>query len=71
MTGGMAGGPATLATVLLCGAVLAALWWAARRRRGRRISGAMTGPFEEIWHPAAHRARIEIRVQDERVDPPR
>jgi len=28
--------------------------------------GAVAGPFEEIWHPAAHQARIVIQVQDER-----
>ena len=27
------------------------------------------GPFEEIWHPAAHRARVEIEIQDERISP--
>jgi hypothetical protein len=67
-----------VATTLMFGVVLGGLWWAARRSRGRAASGAVTGPFEEIWHPAAHRARIEIQVQDERVipkpypgDPPR
>jgi hypothetical protein len=65
-------------TALVIGAVLGGLWRAARRSRGRAASGAVTGPFEEIWHPAAHRARIEIQVQDERAvpnpqpgDPPR
>ncbi|WP_395728935.1 hypothetical protein [Nakamurella sp.] len=57
------------ATVLLFGVVLGGLWWAARRSRGRAAAGAVTGPFEEIWHPAAHQARIEIQVQDERVIP--
>lgn len=61
---------ALTATVLLFGAVLGGLGWVARRQRGRRISGAVAGPFEELWHPAAHRARIEIRVRDERVQPP-
>jgi hypothetical protein len=37
-----------------------------RRRRGRRIASSVAGPFEEIWHPAAHRARIQIEIQDER-----
>jgi hypothetical protein len=27
------------------------------------------GPFDEIWHPAAHRARIETDVQEERPAP--
>jgi hypothetical protein len=66
------------ATVLLFAVALGGLWWVARRSRGRAAAGAVTGPFEEIWHPAAHRTRIEIQVQDERVipnpqpgDPPR
>lgn len=58
------------ATVLFFGVVLGGLAWVARRSRGRRVSGAVAGPFEELWHPAAHRARIEIRAQDERVDLP-
>lgn len=49
--------------------VLGALWWVARRSRGRAAAGAVTGPFEEIWHPAAHRARVQIEIQDERIDP--
>ena len=58
-----------VSTVLLFGAVLGGIWWVARRARVRAASGAVTGSFEEIWHPAAHRARIEIQVQDERVIP--
>jgi hypothetical protein len=27
------------------------------------------GPFDEIWHPAAHRFRFEIQVQEERMVP--
>jgi hypothetical protein len=26
----------------------------------------VAGPFEEIWHPAAHRAWIDIEIQNER-----
>jgi hypothetical protein len=37
-----------------------------RRRRGRRVASSVAGPFEEIWHPAAHRARIQVEIQDER-----
>jgi hypothetical protein len=29
----------------------------------------VAGPFEEIWHPAAHRAKIDIETQDERRAP--
>jgi len=42
---------------------------AARARRGG-TGGAVMGPFEEIWHPAAHRARVEVEVQEERTDAP-
>jgi hypothetical protein len=56
-------------TVLLFAATLGGLWWIARRAGGRAVSGAVAGPFEEIWHPAAHRARVEIRIQDERIAP--
>ncbi|MEU4470641.1 hypothetical protein [Micromonospora sp. NPDC023888] len=50
-------------------AILGALWWLASRVRRRGIGGEVMGPFEEMWHPAAHRIRAEIRVQDARVVP--
>jgi hypothetical protein len=50
--------------------VMAGLAWVTTRRKGRKASGAVAGPFEEIWHPAAHRARIDIEVQDERKTAP-
>jgi hypothetical protein len=43
----------------------AALWWLAVRVR-RRGGGDVLGPFDELWHPAAHRTRIEIQEQAER-----
>jgi hypothetical protein len=49
------------------GAVMTGLAVAARRRQGRRVSASVAGPFEEMWHPAAHRARVAIEVHDERV----
>lgn len=48
--------------------VLAALWWLAVRVR-RRSGGDVLGPFDELWHPAAHRTRIEKREQSERRTP--
>lgn len=51
------------------GAVLALLTWMAARVRRRGIGGDVMGPFDEIWHPAAHRFRAEIRVHEERVVP--
>lgn len=54
-------------TVLLVVLVPVGLWAIGRRARGRAAGGAVAGPFEEIWHPAAHRARIQIQVQDQRI----
>jgi hypothetical protein len=48
------------------GAVMVGLVLLTRRSRGRRVGSSVAGPFEEIWHPAAHRARIDVEVQDER-----
>ncbi|MEU1362874.1 hypothetical protein ABZ356_23885 [Micromonospora zamorensis] len=50
-------------------AILGILWWLASRVRRRGIGGEVMGPFDEIWHPAAHRFRSEIRVQDARAVP--
>jgi len=69
---------AILAVLAAFGAVMVALALLTKRSRGRRVGSSVAGPFEEIWHPAAHRARIDIEVQDERKigapspgDPPR
>jgi hypothetical protein len=37
------------------------------RRRG--LGGAVMGPFDEIWHPAAHQSHIEVQTQEDRVTP--
>jgi hypothetical protein len=50
-------------------AILGALVWLGRRVRRRGVGGALMGPFDEIWHPAAHRFRFEIQVQEERMVP--
>ena len=57
---------AIVAVIAAFAAVMVCLAWLTRRQRGRRIGSSVAGPFEEIWHPAAHRARIDIEVQDER-----
>jgi hypothetical protein len=52
-------------------AVMAGLaWLGVRVRRQRRgaVDGFL-GPFEDMWHPAAHRARFEARTVEERVVP--
>ena len=57
---------AIIAVLAAFGAVMVALALLTRRARGRRAGSSVTGPFEEIWHPAAYRARIDIEIQDER-----
>jgi hypothetical protein len=48
-------------TVLVVAGVLVGLpALAARARRGEGAS--VMGPFEEMWHPAARRARLEVEV---------
>lgn len=48
---------------------LGGLVWLAARARRRGIGGSVLGPLEEIYHPTAHRARVEVQVQDERRTP--
>ena len=50
-------------------AALGGLAWLAARVRRRGGGDSLMGPFEELWHPAAQRARMEIQVQDERPAP--
>ena len=57
---------AILAVLAAFGSVMVGLALLTKRARGRRVGSSVAGPFEEIWHPAAHRARIDIEVQDER-----
>ena len=41
------------------------------RARRRGTSGAgLFQPFEDLWHPAARRALVEVQVQEERTDAP-
>ncbi|WP_460864857.1 hypothetical protein [Rhodococcus aerolatus] len=61
----------TVGLVVLVGSVLLVLGglpWLARRGRG---GGGYTimGPFDEMWHPAAVEARLEVLAQDERPAP--
>ncbi|QJY47184.1 hypothetical protein [Pseudonocardia broussonetiae] len=60
-----------LLTVAVLGAPLAGLVWLARRVRNRGTSGgySLMGPFDELWHPAAVAARVEVQVQEERQEP--
>jgi hypothetical protein len=61
-----------LAVLVVAGsvaAVLGSLAWLGSRLRRRGVGGAIMGPFDEIWHPAAHRFRHEIQTHEERVVP--
>jgi hypothetical protein len=57
---------ATAAGVVVVAAGLVRL---GRRVRRRGVGGEDMGPFEEIWHPAAHRARLRSRCRKERIVP--
>jgi hypothetical protein len=49
--------------------ILSAFAWLARRIRRRGLGGGLMGPLDEIYRPTAHRSRIEIQVQDQRMVP--
>ncbi len=55
--------------VVLLGGALLGLRALSRRMRHRPRGGSVMGPFDEIWHPAAHDARVEVHEQDERPAP--
>ena len=65
----------TILIVAVCVLVLAflvALPWllsAEKRRRWKSVQSSLMGPFDELWHPAAHRSRLIVEVQAERVEP--
>lgn len=50
-------------------AILAGLAWLGSYVRRHGIGGAVMNPVDEIYHPAAHRFRFEIQVQEERMVP--
>jgi hypothetical protein len=58
-----------LAIGVLFAAIMGVLFWLGSRvrRRGGGGSEAFMGPFEDMWHPAAHRARLETQMVEERV----
>lgn len=60
-------GGASLAVVLVVLVGLSQL--AARARRRGVDSASVMGPFEEMWHPAASRARLDVEVQQEVREP--
>jgi hypothetical protein len=50
-------------------AVMGGLVWLASRVRRRGVGGGIMGPFDEIYHPAAHRFRLEVEAHEERMVP--
>jgi hypothetical protein len=50
-------------------AILGAFVLLARRVRRTGVGGGLTGPLDEIYHPAAHRLRFEIEAQEQRMAP--
>ena len=50
-----------IATLVIYAVVLGGLVWLRRRASG----SSLMQPFDEIWHPAAHRARVEVEVRQE------
>ncbi len=50
-------------------AVLGGFVWLAARIRRQGHGAAIMGPIDEVYHPGAHRARIEIEIHDERMVP--
>lgn len=65
----MSGLLAVVAGLAVFGGVLVGLVRLGSRVRRRGIGDAVMGPLEEMWHPAGHRARVEVRVQEELAIP--
>ena len=58
-----------LVVAISLAAILGTLVWLGRWVRRRGIGGGIMGPLDEIYHPAAHRFRLEIQVHEERMVP--
>ena len=56
---------AVVATFVMFGAVLCGLAWVAARVRRRGGGEALLQPFDEIWHPTAYHARLQVEEQQE------
>jgi hypothetical protein len=62
---------AAATVIVLFAGFLVGLPLLAARTRRRGTSGAgLFQPFEDLWHPAARRALVEVQVQEERTDAP-
>ncbi|MBW0117448.1 hypothetical protein I4J48_19610 [Pseudonocardia sp. KRD-169] len=62
---------AVVLALVAVGGPVAGLRLLARRVRRHGAAGgySLMGPFDELWHPAAVAARLEVQVQDERQEP--
>jgi len=60
---------AALGVGALYGVLVGGLAWIGVRARRRRVGSDVLGAFDEIWHPAGHRHRVEVRQHDQRVEP--
>jgi hypothetical protein len=60
---------AVVVGVVVVGAVVGGLPLLASRARRRVGAASVMGPFEEMWHPSARRARLEFEVAEERRVP--
>lgn len=58
-----------LVSLAIFGIVLWGLARAARRLRRRGGGESLMQPFDEIWHPTAYHARLDVEVQQERPAP--
>lgn len=58
-----------LASVAIYGGVMWGLVRLVARVRRRRSGGSLMQPFDEIWHPAAHQARLDVEGQQEQPAP--
>jgi hypothetical protein len=50
--------------------ILGVLVWLARRVRRSGVGAGLMGPIDEIYHPGAHRSRLEIQVASQQAQPP-
>jgi hypothetical protein len=67
----MGDAPAIVLTLAAVAGPLGGLVWLARRVRRCGAAGgySIMGAFDEMWHPAAIEARVELQRHDERQAP--
>ncbi len=58
-----------LIAATVAAAILSGLWFLGVRLRRRGGGGDVMGPFDELWHPSAHRFRQEIHTYEQRMVP--